>query len=258
MSAIDHARLPCRLDGRADAPVLVLGNSLGTDGRLWDAQVEVWRRDFRVLRFELPGHGGTAAWHAPFHMGALAEALLALLDELAIARCHYCGLSMGGAIGLELAARAPQRVQGLVLSNTAAQFGAADFWRQRLARARDEGVMALFEASSARWLTPAQAEAEPHTVALLRDMFTAVGREGYLQCGQAVMDFDFRQRLGSLEVPALVIAGTHDLATTPQQGRALHEGLRASRYLELPVAHLGNLGAPVAFADAVARFATST
>lgn len=258
MPAIADARLPYRLDGRTDAPVLVLGNSLGTDGRLWDAQVEAWQRDFRVLRFELPGHGGTAAWPAPFDMGALAEALLALLDALAIARCHYCGLSMGGAIGLELAARAPERVQGLVLSNTAAQFGAADFWRQRLARARDEGVMALFAASSARWLTPAQAEAEPHTVALLRDMFTQVKRDGYLQCGQAVMDFDFHARLSSVAVPALVIAGTHDLATTPQQGRALHAGLRASRYLELPVAHLGNLGAPAAFADAVAHFATST
>lgn len=258
MPAIDHTRLSYRLDGRDDAPVLVLGNSLGTDGRLWDAQVETWQRDFRVLRFALPGHGGAAAWTAPFDMGALAEALRALLDALAIARCHYCGLSMGGAIGLELAARAPERVQGLVLSNTAAQFGDADFWRQRLARARAEGLMALFEASSARWLTPAQAEAEPHTVALLGDMFSQVKAEGYLQCGQAVMDFDFRPRLASLAVPALVIAGTHDLATTPQQGRALHDGLRASRYLELPVAHLGNLGAPMAFADAVTRFATST
>lgn len=258
MPAIDHTRLPYRLDGRDDAPVLVLGNSLGTDGRLWDAQVEAWQRDFRVLRFELPGHGGAAAWPESFDMGALAEALLTLLDALAIARCHYCGLSMGGAIGLELAARAPGRVHGLVLSNTAAQFGAADFWRQRLARARDEGVMALFDASSARWLTPARAEAEPDTVALLRDMFAKLTLDGYLQCGQAVMDFDFRARLSSLAVPTLVIAGTHDLATTPQQGRALHEGLRGSRYLELPVAHLGNLGAPAAFAEAVARFARST
>ena len=155
---------------------------------------------------------------------------------------------------MELAALFPARVRSLVLSNTAAQFATHDFWRQRMSRAQTEGVASLLDDTLKRWIVPEHL-VDAHVITLLTNMLEHVELAGYLQCCDAVMNFDFTSRLRLIHVPTLIIAGPHDLATTPQQARQLHAGIQQSTYLELPVAHLGNLGAPDVFTEAVLSFA---
>lgn len=243
--------------GKAGAPVLVLGNSLGTDRRLWNATVAALGADFHIVRFDPPGHGGQAAL-ALTSLGDLAAALLAALDAAGIDTFRYVGVSMGAAIGIELALAAPHRLAALVLSNTAAQFApdaaARQFWQGRIDQARATGTAALAEATVVRWLTPAHAAANPTLHLWLIDMFASTTASGYVACAGAVMQFDRTAALADIRVPTLVIAGTDDLATPPARGQALHRAIAGSRYLELPAAHLAPLGAPDAFHGAVRAF----
>ncbi|GGC69607.1 hypothetical protein GCM10011396_15780 [Undibacterium terreum] len=190
-------------------------------------------------------------------MRQFAERLALLLDALGIESYRYCGLSMGGALGMELALLHPARMQKLVLSNTAAQFGAADFWNRRSATAMEQGMTALADATIARWFTAEAALAYPLNLALARDMFLSTQADGYAQCCAAIRDFDFTARLPQIRVPTLVIAGTRDMACTAEQARVLADSIPGARYSELPVAHLGNLGAGAEFTSALFSFLTS-
>lgn len=264
MTAPDGQRLTLHHAGTTRAPVLVLGNSLGTDRRLWAATVAALGADFHIVCFDAPGHGGQAEFA---HMGQdatlgdLGTALLDALDAAGIGTFRYCGVSMGAAIGIELALAAPHRLEALVLANTAARFApnaeARQFWEARIDKARAAGTAAIAEATVARWLTPAHAGRQPALHRSLVEMFGATTVAGYAACASAVMRFDRTAALAAIDVPTLVIAGTEDLATPPALGQALHRAISGSRYLELPVAHLAPLGAPEAFHTAVRAFLAS-
>ena len=260
-----HEAVPSRCDGvhfqitgPATAPVLVLGNSLATDMSLWRDQIRVWKNDFRIVGFDYPGHG-SPSWDHANSMSDYAVKIGRLLDTLEIDTSSYCGLSMGGALGMELAVLHPHRMQKLVLSNTAAQFGSRDFWNQRIATATasEDGVAQLWGASLSRWFTAEFAAAHPDVVAFAQAMFLATEPAGYASCCAAVRDFDFSERLADIATPALVIAGTSDLATTPQQAGVLADKLRRAQYHELPTGHLGNLGASREFTEVVQAFLQS-
>ncbi|WP_158898904.1 alpha/beta fold hydrolase [Burkholderia sp. L27(2015)] len=247
-----------QITGPANAPVLVLGNSLATDISLWRDQIQVWKNDFRIVGFDYPGHG-SPSWGNASSMSEYAAKIGRLLDTLEIDTYSYCGLSMGGALGMELAVLHPHRMQKLVLSNTAAQFGSRDFWNQRIATATasEDGIAQLCTASLNRWFTAEFAAAHPDVVVFAQSMFLATGPAGYAACCAAVRDFDFSERLTDIEIPALVIAGAGDLATTPQQARVLVDKLRRAQYHELPTGHLGNLGASREFTEVVQAFLQS-
>ncbi|TXI89290.1 MAG: alpha/beta fold hydrolase [Cupriavidus sp.] len=243
--------------GTPGAPALVLGNSLGTDRRLWHATVQAFANDYEVIRFDAPGHGGQDA----FAFGSLRELATRLAGALAdagIDTFRYCGVSMGAAIGMELALTHGPRVSALVLANTAPQFGPAAFWQGRIDQVRAGGTGAIAEATVSRWLTPAHAARDPALRQWLVDMFGTTTAAGYVACAQAVMAFDGRDALRHIGVPTLVMAGTEDLATPPAQGRALHAAIAGSQYLALPAAHLAPLGAPDAFHRAVRDFLQAT
>jgi 3-oxoadipate enol-lactonase len=242
-------------DALANLPVLVLANSLATDMSLWRDQIRVWKNDFRIVGFDYPGHG-SPSWGDANSMSDYAAKIGRLLDTLEIDTYSYCGLSMGGALGMELAVLHPHRMQKLVLSNTAAQFGSRDFWNQRIATAAAsaDGIAQLCAASMNRWFTAEFAAAHPDVVAFAQTMFLATEPAGYAACCAAVRDFDFSEQLADIAIPALVIAGASDLAATPQQARVLVDKLRRAQYQELPTAHLGNLGASRAFTGVVQAF----
>jgi 3-oxoadipate enol-lactonase len=244
-----------QITGPANAPVLVLGNSLATGMSLWQDQIRAWKNDFRIVRFDYPGHG-SLSWRDANSMGDYAAKIGRLLDTLQIGAYSYCGLSMGGALGMELAALHPHRMQKLVLSNTAAQFGSRDFWNQRIATATasEDGIAQLCAASISRWFTAEFAAAHPDVVAFAQTMFLATEPAGYAACCAAIRDFDFSERLADIAVPALVIAGASDLATTPLQARTLVDSMRHAQYHELPTGHLGNLGASREFSGVVQAF----
>jgi 3-oxoadipate enol-lactonase len=247
-----------QITGPANAPVLVLGNSLATGMSLWRDQIRAWKNDFRIVGFDYPGHG-SPSWGDATSMSDYAAKIGRLLDTIEIDTYSYCGLSMGGALGMELAALHPDRMQKLVLSNTAARFGSRDFWNQRIATATasEDGIAQLCAASLSRWFTAEFAAAHPDVVAFAQAMFLATEPAGYAACCTAVRDFDFSERLADIAIPALVIAGTSDLATTPQQARVLVDSMRRAQYHELPTGHLGNLGASREFTDVVQTFLRS-
>ena len=241
-----------RFDGPDDAPVLVLGSSLGTTGGMWDDQVPAFTERFRVLRYDTRGHGGSPVPPGPYAMAELGADLLALLDRLELERVSYCGLSIGGMIGMWAASEAPERFDRLVLCCTVPRFGAREMWDERASTVRAHGMEPLVDAAIERWLTPEVRAARPEAEERLRGMFVATPPEGYAGCCEAIRDMDLRDRLGAIEAPTLVLAGSADPSTPPERVREIAEEVARARYVELPgTAHIANVAHPDAFAGAV-------
>ncbi|CAM5374875.1 Putative aminoacrylate hydrolase RutD [Streptomyces glaucescens] len=152
--------LQYRFDGREDAPVLILGPSLGTTWHMWDRQVPELTKQWRVFRFDLPGHGGAPAHPAGF-VSELTTRLLATLDSLGVQRFGYAGCALGGAMGVELALRHPERLASLVLIAASPRFGTADEFRQRGVIVRTNGLDPIARTSPDRWFTTGFAAAQP-------------------------------------------------------------------------------------------------
>jgi 3-oxoadipate enol-lactonase len=242
------------LRGVPDAPVVVLSNSLGTNFAMWDSQLPELEKKFRVLGYDTRGHGQSSVTPGPYTIEQLARDALAMLDALKISRVHFCGLSMGGMIGMWLAIHVPGRLHRLVLSSTAPKIGTADTWNTRIDMIRKIGMQAAAPAVIERWLTPDFRARSPQVAAAILHMLENAPQEGYLACCAAVRDFDARESVSSIQTPALVISGTDDPATTPADVRALADGIPGARFLSLPASHLSNVEAPEQFNAALLEF----
>jgi len=240
-----------RLDGPDGAPVLVLANSLGTELELWSRNVPRWQGSFRVLRYDLRGHGATPVSPEPFGVDDLGRDVLELLDDLGIGRVSFCGLSLGGAIGQWLATNEPGRIERLVLACTTARFGEPEQWLQRAAKVRAEGVEAIADSVLARWFTPAMADED---VAASREMLIGTPAEGYAAACEALARWDFRDRVGKIRTPTLVIVGGADPVTASSDVELLTGGIPNARLVVLDgAAHLANVERPDAFGAAVSE-----
>ena len=242
MSAVE---VDYRLEGPEDAPVVVLANSLGTTTELWDRQAGALAERFRVLRYDHRGHGGSPAPDGPYSIDDIGGDLLALLDRLAIARASICGVSLGGMVGMWLAARAPERVDRLVLCCTSAHFPSRADWEARAATVRASGTAAVVDTALERWFTPAFRSSERETVARFGETLRSIDDEGYAGCIEAIADMDLRGELGAIRAPALVIAGAEDPATPPDHARLIQQGIAGARLVVVPRArHLANVERP--------------
>ncbi|MND64426.1 3-oxoadipate enol-lactonase 2 [compost metagenome] len=247
------------LEGPAGAPVLVLSNSLGTDLHMWDAQIPAFTQHFQVLRYDTRGHGQSVVSEGPYSIEQLGRDVLALLDALDIAKASFCGLSMGGLIGQWLAINAPERIQRLVLCNTAAKIGSPDVWNPRIDTVLASGAQAmrdLRDASISRWFTPEFAESQPAKVEPIVGMLAQTSPEGYAANCAAVRDADYREQLGSISAPTLVVCGSGDPVTTTEHGRFMQERIRGAELVEFHAAHLSNVQAGDAFSRRVLDFLT--
>jgi len=251
---LDGLRIHHRLDGPAAAPVVVLSSSLGTAHRLWEPQLPALAARFRVLRYDARGHGASSVPPGPWDVATLARDVLGLLDRLELRAVSFCGLSLGGMVGMWLGVNAPGRIRRLVLANTAARLGPPSAWDARIAAVRAGGMAAVADGVLGRWFTPAFRGARPEEVERSRQMLLATPPEGYAAACAAVRDMDQRAAIASIRAPALVVAGASDQATPPADGRFLAERIPGARYLELQAAHLSNVEAPGPFTDAVVRF----
>lgn len=251
---IERVKLNCRIDGPADAPVVVLSNSLGTNLEMWDAQMPSLSARLRILRYDQRGHGASEATPAPYAFDTLGRDVLVLLDALKIKRAHFCGVSMGGGTGMWLAAHAPERIDRLVLANTAAKFGTREAWNARIDAVRKGGLAAIADGVLERWFTPGFRARAADTVQRMRDMLAATPVEGYLGCCAAVRDVDLRNAIGRISAPTLVIVGAHDVSTPAAEGRALAERIRGARVVELDAAHISNVEAAERFTTEVLGF----
>jgi 3-oxoadipate enol-lactonase len=253
----DHAQIHYALEGQPEKPVLVLSNSLGTNFSMWDPQIPELLKSFRVLRCDTRGHGQSSITPGPYSIDRLAKDVLALADALKLDRFHFCGLSMGGMIGMWLAINAPERLNKLVLCNTAAKIGTPEMWNARIDTVRKQGMQPVAAATMERWFTAAFRAKNPHTVAGIQKMVEAVPPAGYAANCAAVRDFDSREQLHQVHTSTLVISGTHDPATTPADGQFLAARIPGARYVELNAAHLSNIEDADSFTREVVTFLNS-
>lgn len=240
MSAVE---LHCRIEGPQEGPVLAFGGSLGTTHEMWEPQLRALRGRVRALAFDHRGHGGSPVPVGPYSIDQLGEDVLALLDRHRIQRFSYCGLSIGGMVGIWLAEHAPDRLERLVLICTAAHLPPASNWLERARIVRRAGSPEpVADAVIARWFTPEFAASRPELVARYRAMIVATPAEGYAGCCEAIANMDLRAELASIRAPTLVIAGAQDQATPVQYAQALAQAIPGAR-LEIldPAAHLASV-----------------
>jgi 3-oxoadipate enol-lactonase len=236
-----------RFDGPEDAPVLVLPCSLGTSSELWEP--DLFTPTYRVLRYEHRGHGGSPAPPGPYSMDELAADALELLDELGLPRVAWCGLSIGGMVGMWLGARAPERLSSLVLACTSARVPAPDAYRERAGIVRAHGLEAVADAVVARWFSGLTS---PETRARFRAILVSTDAEGYAGCCEALASWDFRDELPEVSAPTLVLAGERDEATPKEDSELLAERIPGARLVVLSgAAHLANVERPHEFAATV-------
>ncbi|MFF0484210.1 alpha/beta fold hydrolase [Streptomyces sp. NPDC004435] len=258
MSETKIDTLQYRVDGPEQAPVLVLGPSLGTTFHMWDRQIPELTRDRRVVRFDLPGHGGAPA--QPFtSVAELGDRLLATLDHLGVQRFGYAGCSLGGAVGLDLALRAPHRVASLALVATAPRFGTADEFRQRGVVVRTNGLEPMARSAPEQWFTPHFAANQPAIVDWAVQMVRTTDAPCYVAACEALAVFDVRAALGSIGVPALVLVGSEDRVTGPAEARTLVAGIADAKLAVVPGAsHLAPVEQPAAVTDLLLEHFSAT
>jgi 3-oxoadipate enol-lactonase len=231
--------------GPADAPVLVLSNSLGATRAMWDAQVPALAERFRVITYDTRGHGESPVPPGPYSLDDLVDDLVALLDEVGAERAHLGGLSLGGMTGMRLAAREPGRLDRLALLCTSAFIGPGIYGdRVRLVRA--DGTGSIAPAVVERWFTPEFREREPQTVGRMEAMIAGIPDEGYAGCCEAIDAMDLRADLPRITAPTLVISGWQDPATPPEHQQAIVDAIPGAELLTVsPAAHLANIEQPL-------------
>lgn len=253
----NHAQIHYALEGRPGKPALVLSNSLGTNFSMWDPQVPEFTKAFRLLRYDTRGHGNSSVTPGPYSIEMLAKDILTLADALKVDRFHFCGLSMGGMIGMWLGVNAARRLNKLVLCSTAAKIGAAEMWNARIETVRQQGMKPVAAAAIDRWFSAGFRRENPPVITITQKTLEQTSPEGYASNCAAVRDFDFRGRLAKIRAPTLVISGTQDPATTPADGQFLADHIPGARYLELNAAHLSNIEDADRFTREVIAFVNS-
>src|SRR5512142_2758211 len=250
------ARLHYRLDGPVDSPLVILANSLGTTLTMWDGQITALTRSFRVLRFDMRGHGASSVSGEPGDVPRLGRDGLLLMDRVQATPALFLGLSLGGMVGLWLGVHAPQRLEKLVLSNTAAVIGSRLGWNARIDLVARDGMEGVADAVIGVWVTHEFHARKPASVERLRQMLLSTSRAGYIAGCAAVRDTDLTGSVASVRVPTLIITGEFDSVTPPSAGRWLAEKIEGAEVVELEAAHLSNIEAESGFNERLLGFLT--
>lgn len=243
-----------RLSGRDDHPVIVLAHSLGQDHGMWDAQIADLADHFRVLRYDIRGHGASAAPTGDYTIEQLGHDALALADALGLERFAFCGVSLGGMIAQWLAIHAPDRISAVVLANTSPRPD-ANRMEARRRTVLANGMASVVDEVMSRFFSPRLLEAATSVVAESRRTLAATDPVGYAGCCAAIRDLDLRADLNAIRCRTLVVDGTLD-ASLPwaDHGRLIASGIPGAAAVHLDAAHLSNLERPRAFSAAVLRF----
>lgn len=242
------------VEGPPEAPAIAFLGSLGSDMTMWAPQASALRGEYRVVRLDTRGHGGSPVPPGPYSVAELGADVLRTLDALELERVSLAGVSLGGSLALWLAANAPGRVERLIVCFSSAHYGGREAWLERAALVRAEGTEAVADAVVARWFTPALAERDPELVARMRAMIAATPAEGYAACCEALAELDLRGQLGQIIAPTLVLSGGEDPATPREHGEAIAAGVTGARFVLVQgVAHLGNYERPEVVSGLIAE-----
>jgi len=237
---INELHLHYKTDGIQNADWLILSNPLGTQLDVWAPQMPALRKHFNVLRYDSRGHGKSSVPVGPYRIEQLGEDVIALMDHLEIERAHFCGLSVGGMVGLWLGANRAPRIDRLVLCSTSAHTGSAETWNARINKVNSEGMGAIAPMVIDRWFTPGFQKVPHREVDLVRTMLLHTSTVGYAATCAAIRDMDLREELFAIRAPALVITGTRDQSIPPEEGKLLADRIAQARYVTLDAPHLSN------------------
>lgn len=237
----DDALIAYRLDGSADRPALVLSNSIATTLQMWDNVVDELSRDYLVVRYDHRGHGASSVPPGDYSLARLGQDVVELMDELGIERAHVVGLSLGGIVAQWLAIHAHERIDRLVLSNTAPYLGPPEIWREPIGAAlAADDMTETAETFLRNWL-PAELLYAGPVADTFRQMVLATNRHGLAGAWAAVRDADLREEVASIQRPTLVIAGRHDPVTAPEHGELLARTIPGAQLHVMDTVHLSNV-----------------
>ena len=227
---------------RPGAPALLLMNSLGTSLEMWDEQLEALSERFELIRFDARGHGkSTIGTHREASMDLLATDALNVLDACGVARAHLCGISLGGMIAMHIATKWPDRVLKAALCNTTPYMPPRENWDARIQTVMTQGTAALADATLGRWFTPQFHQEQPEKVARIRTLLLECSPEGYAACCAAIRDMDQRETIKGITAKTLVIGGTADTSTPPEQAELIASKIPEAKLAMLEAAHLSNI-----------------
>ncbi|WP_294532394.1 3-oxoadipate enol-lactonase [uncultured Rhodoblastus sp.] len=252
---IEGLKLNVSLAGERRAPALILAHPLGANLQVWDDIAPALAEKFFLVRLDLRGHGRSRSPAGPYALADFGGDVCATMDALGVKRAHFLGQSMGGAIGQWLMIHAPERLDKIVLANTASYFPSAAGWNARIRSAREKGMTKLAPSVAQRWLTEGFRNDRPDVARKIEHMLLASDPLGYAACCSALRDTDLRDAIRAAPPrPVLVIVGESDASTPPELGVALAKSLSDSRLVRLKAAHLSSVEAEEAFLEAVTVF----
>ena len=254
----DGVTLRYEVTGDHERPWLFFSNSLGADFSMWERQLAAFSRCFQVLRCDTRGHGQSSVPPGPYTIAQLGEDVLALADHVGAKHFHFCGLSMGGLIGQWLALNAPQRLEKLVLCDTAARIGSPETWSDRIRVVESGGMGAIVEGGLQRWFTQRFFREHADVGNRFRSMILSTAPPGYIANCMAISQADFRSSVHAISVPVLVVCATHDPVTSVADAQFLVDSIRGAQRLELDAAHLSNVEQADVFNREVIRFLERT
>jgi 3-oxoadipate enol-lactonase len=251
----DGVRIAYRFDGEQGLPVLLLSNSIGTDLHMWDGQVPALTEHFRLLRYDARGHGASDVPSGSYSLDRLGRDVVELLDALGLQRVHVLGLSLGGFVAQWLGIHEPERIDRLVLSNTAAYLGPPQQWDPLIAELlAAPDMQATAERFLHNWFPAHMLRGEDEVVEDFRRTLLATQREGVAGSWAAVRDADLRRTASLIRNPTLVVAGEHDTVTSAAHGKEIASIIPGARYVVLPTVHMANVERQAEFLDAVVPF----
>jgi 3-oxoadipate enol-lactonase / 4-carboxymuconolactone decarboxylase len=254
---LDGDRVYYRLEGAAGRPVVALSHSLGLDHTMWDPQMAALTARFRVLRYDLRGHGGSDATPGDYTVERLGRDALALLDRLGLDRVAWCGVSLGGMVGQWLAAHAGDRLSSLVLANASPRITDPAGMEARRRTVLDGGTRAIVDTAMARFFGDALVAANPPRIASARETLLATDPVGYAGCCAALRDFDGTALLPRITARTLVVSGDADVSMPWEaHGAALAAAIPGAAVVRLAAAHASNVALPRTFARTLLEFLT--
>lgn len=256
METVELTNYTCnyRLDNSGKKTTLVLSNSLGTSLSMWDVNLPYLSSHFNILRQDTRGHGHSTIRQDEVTIAELAGDVIELIDYLELEHVVFCGLSIGGLIGQYLAIYYPDRFQQFILCNTSPKIGTTDGWNARIKQVTEHGLSSILDGTAQRWFSAHYRETEPSEVQIILRDFARTSLRGYTACCGAVRDADFRQDLGKISGPVLIISGSEDEVTTVEDGNYMQERIPGAEHISLEAAHLSNKEFPQQFAEAIISF----
>jgi 3-oxoadipate enol-lactonase len=256
--AVDRGgfKLAAYIDGQGEgAPWIVLSNSLGASAMMWEPQLELLGKRYRILRYDTRGHGASDAPPSPYSFADLVGDVIALMDHVGIAKASYMGLSLGGMTGLGLAIHNGDRFDRMVICDARADNPPAfvQSWDDRLAAMDKGGLAAILEASMERWFVERWRAAKPDKLAQFKEIYLLT--KGFRGCAEALKRLDYLKDLGRIAIPILYVGGAKDMGAPPEVMRAMAEATPGARFAEIPdAAHLPNVDNTEGFNAAIGAF----